>query len=191
MKKSLNKNHLVLITGFLYTITALIVVLSAWIVDLHRYDLRLTISIYVALRPWTAILYLIVALAMEICIFFYIKKTQMPPIRKIIYGIIFLCVLGCAVFPCNGHWSVSAANIHNAFAYGLMLVVTVSFITMLIMSKPKQHKIFSVLGICYATFFIVSYVIVGFHFFIMTLFIWENAFIYLLLIQLYLEKYND
>ena len=47
----------VLISLFTYTVIALITVISAWIIDLHRFDLSLTISRYVALRPWTAITY--------------------------------------------------------------------------------------------------------------------------------------
>lgn len=190
MKATLHKNCFVLLTGILYSITALVVVLSAWIADLYRYDLSLTTSKYVALRPWTAVLYMIIALTMVALIFLHIKKTKMPLLKKVVYCVIFLCVLGCAIFPSNRQWSLSATRIHNVFAYGLMLMVTASFIIMLIMSKVKKQTIFSIPAICYAAFFIVSYV-VGFGFFQMTLFIWENVFIYLLLIELSLEKQND
>ena len=47
----------VLTSFFTYTGIALITVLSAWIIGLHRFDLSLTISRYVALRPWTAVTY--------------------------------------------------------------------------------------------------------------------------------------
>jgi hypothetical protein len=190
VKDTINKNSFVPLSGLLYTLTVLVVVLSAWIADLHRYDLGLTTSKYVALRPWTAVLYMIIALPMVALVFLYIKKTKMPLLKKIVYYVIILGVLGCAIFPSNRQWSVSASVVHNVFANGLMLMATASFIIMLITSKVKKLKTFSALAICYAAVFIVSFE-VGFELFDMTLFIWENVFIYLLLIELSLEKQND
>lgn len=42
--------HLLFIIGRLYTMTADVIVGSTWIADILRYDLRLTISIYIALN---------------------------------------------------------------------------------------------------------------------------------------------
>ena len=59
MKISFEKNKLVYVIGILYTLNALIVVLSAWAVNLNRFGLDMTISRYIGLRRWTALLYVL------------------------------------------------------------------------------------------------------------------------------------
>ena len=54
--------------GIIYTVIAIVTVASAWIIDLHRFDLWLSISRYVALRPWTAMLYFFCALMMALLV---------------------------------------------------------------------------------------------------------------------------
>lgn len=177
----------VLISFFTYTVIALITVISAWIIDLHRFDLSLTISRYVALRPWTAITYAICIAFMVILILMYVKRIRILLLRKILYYLIFTCVLGCAVFPFNREWSNISAEIHNYCAYSLMFLMLVSFIV-LIFSGRKVQKIFGILGILYAVFFILAFLVVEWQWFYDTIFIWENLFIYLLLIELWLEE---
>ena len=80
--------------------------------------------------------------------------------------------------------------LHNAFAIILMFMVLISFILALIKAKFSLQRIVSVISICYAVFFIVSYLVFRVKFFAMTFFVWENLFIYLLLANLYFEKLN-
>lgn len=183
-------NHLMAIIGALYTITALVVVASAWIENIFRYDLRLTISIYVALRPWTAVLYGIAVIIMTAIGIRYINKCVLHKGKRYVYYTVFTCVLGCALCPCNSEWSMIMYFLHNAFAIILMFMVLISFILALIKAKFSLQRIVSVISICYAVFFIVSYLVFRVKFFAMTFFVWENLFIYLLLANLYFEKLN-
>lgn len=180
----------VLISFFTYTGIALITVLSAWIINLHRFDLSLTISRYVALRPWTAIVYGLCIVFMVTLIFVFLKKTKMLLLRKIIYSLVFICVLGCGIFPFNRTWSNLVSTLHNYSAYALMLLVTISFIVLVITGR-KAQKIFAVLSILYAVYFIISFVVFDWQWFNNTIFIWENLFIYLLLGELWLEKTDN
>lgn len=176
--------HLMLIVGILYTVTAVVVVSTAWIEDLLRYNLRATISIYVALRPWTAVLYGIVALVMTFLGIRYVQKSIGSKLKRILYYIVFGCVLGCAIFPYNKTWSATSTMLHDALSIGLVLSVTISFVVMLIMAQSRSQRVFSIMAICFAAFFIIAYLIIHFKFFGNTLFIWENVFIYLLLVEL-------
>ena len=177
----------VLTSFFTYTGIALITVLSAWIVDLHRFDLSLTISRYVALRLWTAITYGICISCMVMLIIMYVKRLEIHLLRKILYYLTFAGVLGCAVFPFNREWSNLSSTIHNYCAYTLMFFMLLSFIV-LIFSGRKVQKIFGLSGVLYAAFFIIAFLVFDWPWFNDTIFIWENIFIYLLLAELWLEK---
>lgn len=177
----------VLISFFTYTAIALVTVLSAWIINLHRFDLSLTISRYVALRPWTAIVYAICIASMVVLIVTHVKNLKILLLRKILYFLVFACVLGCALFPFNREWSTISSTIHNYCAYALMFLMAISFIVLIITGR-KAQKIFAILSILYAVYFIIAFLVVGWQWFYDTIFIWENLFIYLLLSELWLEK---
>ena len=74
------------------------------------------------------------------------------------------------------------------FAYGLMIVGFLSFLTLLVLESDKKLKRFGIIATAYATFFILAYAIVRWRAFWMTMLIWENIFIYLFLIELWLES---
>ena len=183
----------VIIAGLLYTFVAMVTVLSAWLTDFHECDLSLTISIYVALRPWTAILFGVCAILMTVLIFAYIRKLdseqdkKMNKGKKLIYMLALICIAGCGLFPCNGSWSIIATNLHNIFAYALIFIVLISFILMIVFAKTKEQRIFGIVSLAYAIFFVISFVIVEWRFFIETIFLWENTFIYLLIGEFILE----
>lgn len=187
-KKITNGRNAVITAGVIYTVMAVITVASAWIIDLHRFDLWLSISRYVALRPWTAVLYFFCAVAMAVIVIRYLRHTPMPRYRKVIYLLIIICVCGCAVFPCNREWNRTVTGIHNMFAYGLMIVGFLSFLTALVLESDKKLKRFGMIATAYAAFFILAYAIVRWRAFWMTMLIWENIFIYLFLIELWLES---
>ena len=187
MDKLTSGKRPVLIAFFTYTGIALITVLSAWIINLRRFDLSLTISRYVALRPWTAITYGICITFMIVLIVMYVKKLKIPLLRKVLYILIFMGVLGCAVFPFNREWSDLSSTIHNYSAYSLMFLMLVSFIVLVITGR-KVQKIFAILSILYAVYFIIAFLVFDWQWFNDTIFIWENIFIYLLLGELWLEK---
>ena len=186
-KKITSGRNAVIVAGIIYTVIAIITVVSAWIIDLHRFDFWLSISRYVALRPWTAVLYFLCAVIMALLVIRYLRNTYMPKYRKVIYLLIIICVCGCAIFPCNRDWSRTVASIHNYFAYGLMLVGFFSFLTLLFLESDKRLKRFGIIATSYAAFFIFAYAIVRWIAFWKTMLIWENIFIYLFLVELWLE----
>ena len=181
------KNRPVIVAGILYTITAMIVVISAWAVGLHHFGLDLTISRYVGLRHWTAYLYMAIAVIMVSMVLIYLKKSDMHIVRKCIYGGAFLCILGCAFFPHNWEWSAFASTLHNYFAYGLMFLVTISIVLMIVKAKNKSQRVFGIVAAAYAVYFIVAYIIIGWEWFVDTIFLWENTFIYILIGELMVE----
>ena len=180
----------VVISFFTYTGIALLTVLSAWIINLHRFDLSLTISRYVALRPWTAVTYAICITFMVVLIVLHVKKLKILLLRKILYFLIFTGVLGCAVFPFNREWSSLSSTIHNYCARSLIFLMLISFIVLIIKGR-KAQKIFAILSILYAVYFIIAFLVIGWQWFYDTIFIWENLFIYLLLIELWLEEAKE
>ena len=185
-----DKNRPVFAAGILYTVTALIVVISAWVINLHRFDLDLTISRYVALRQWTAVMYLIVAAVMVTLVAIHLIKSKMWIVKKILYFLAFACIFGCAVFPFNPEWSSLSSNLHNYFAYGLMFVALVTFVLTAVKPINREQKVFSKIAIGYALFFITCFVIIKWEFFIGTIFMWENTFIYMFLVEL-MTEYKD
>ena len=188
LKKITKGRNAVITAGAIYTVMAIVTVASAWIIDLHRFDLWLSISRYVALRPWTAVLYFFCAMTMAVIVIRYLKHTPMPRYRKVIYLLIIICVCGCAIFPCNREWSKTIAGIHNMFAYGLMIVGFLSFLTSLVLESNKKLKRFGMIATAYAAFFILAYAIVRWRAFWRTMLIWENLFIYLFLVELWLDS---
>ena len=187
MKQILRNNTPVIIGGLIYTVVAMITVFSAWMMGIHETDLELTISRYVALRPWTAILYGICMSIMVLLILIYIRRLDIPIIRKVLYTLIFTCILGCAFFPSNREWSTLVADLHNIFAYTLMVLATINFIVIIVLAKTKEQRVMAIVATIYAAFFILCYVIIAWEAFVSSVFIWENTFIYLLIIQLMLE----
>ena len=76
LKKITNGRNAEIAAGIIYTVIAIVTVASAWIIDLHRFDLWLSISRYVALRPWTAVMYLLGILL--IYVWTVHRKTNIP-----------------------------------------------------------------------------------------------------------------
>ena len=187
VKKLFVKNRPVFVIGFLYTVTALIVVVSAWVAGIRRFDLDLTISRYVGTRQWTTVFYLIVATVMATLGIIHLIKSGMGIVKKILYLLAFTFVWGCAVCPFNREWSDFISNLHQYFAYGLMLAVTLSFVWMAIRPANKEQRFFSNVAIGYAALFIILFAVVKWRTFTDTIFLWENTFIYFLLAELIVE----
>lgn len=187
MKKITESNKPVLITGIVYSASWLIIVLSAWIINLHRYDLGITVSAYIGLRKWTAILYFISATIMFILLVVYVHKTPMHLFKKLVYYIVFLGVWGCSIFPSNASWNETITNIHLCCAYTFMFSASFSFVLTILFTKQRGQRIFAIATLIYAIFFIISLLIFKWSWFTGTIFIWENLCIYLLMIELFLE----
>lgn len=186
------KNHIPVISGVLFLLTAVTAVASAWIPDVHRYDLGITFSAYVGLSHWTSVLYFIAAVIMIAMLAYYIAKTKMHPVKRIIYAVVLLCIFGTALFPYNFFSEAPTSitiDLHNDFAIGLMLVTTVSFVLTAIQSKHAKQRAASGISIAYAAAFIVCF-FTRFKPLFQTIFIWENLFILLLLLEIHVEQYE-
>ena len=189
MSKSslLKKNRPILIDFILYTATALIIVLSSWAIDLHKYDLGITISRYIALRPWTYVFYLVMAVIMITLGVIYVFKSRLGIIKTVLYLLTFAFIFGCAVLPFNSEWNSTWANMHDISSYGIMTCGSLSLLWMLIKPKNLKQRVFAILAVAYAVYFILCHLIIRWDFFADTIFIWENAFIYIFLVELYIE----
>jgi hypothetical protein len=191
MNKFLEKNKLVFAILLLYTLNALIVVFSAWAINLHRFGLDITISHYIGLRKWTAFMYVIVAGSMAALATVHVIKIKMSVLKKILYILAFACVFGCAVCPMNRDWNNTVSDIHHIFAHTLMYSGAITFLWMLIKPLDKAQRVFGIIAIVYSILFIVLLVITKVGFLNNTVFIWENAIIYLFIVEMALEKNKE
>ncbi len=185
------KNKIPIIAGILFLLANIIAVLSAWIADTHRYDLGISFSAYVGLSRPTSVVWFVLAVFIIVMLTYYIVKTKMSIIKRIVYSVVLLCIFGTAFFPYNFYSEAPTAitiNLHNDFAICLMLVTTGSFILSAIFSKSQKQRIVSLVSIVYAVAFIVLY-FMRFKPLFQTFFIWENVFILLLLLEMQSEQY--
>ena len=190
MNRPSRKNCLPVIAGAIFLITAVSIVVSSWVSGLHIYDLSLSFSRYVGLRQSTAVLYFLSAVIMLVLLTVYIAKTRIPGIKKAIYILIFLSVLGTALFPCNRERSVLSSDIHDIFAMSLMFTTTLSFVLTAALSKSKIQRLSGLAFTIYAAGFIAALFRKN-RVMDQTFFIWEVIFIYLVILELYLEKYGE
>lgn len=190
MKKQIIKfkNKLPVISGILYLLTAAAAVSSAWLSSRFVYDLRLSFSAYVGLSYATSVLYFITAVIISALMAFYLTKTKMPLIKKLVYAVVFLCILGTALFPHSE--SEITSNLHQYFAVGGMLAVALTYILSLILAKNKKQRIAAGISLIYALIFSVLF-FMGFEPLFETFFIWENMFIILLILELHMEQYGE
>ena len=186
-------NHLPLVSGALYLLSLIICVAYAWISDIHRFDLGISFSAYVGLQRWTSVMYFIFAMIMVSLMAVYTAKTKIPLIKKLIYALIFISILGTAFFPFNTFSDAptnTSIDMHNNFGIFLMFATTVSFIFSIITSKSVKHKITAAISLAYAAVFIAMYN-TGISILLDNFFIAENIFIILLFLEVYMERYED
>ncbi|MCR5459193.1 MAG: hypothetical protein K6F51_04790 [Acetatifactor sp.] len=188
VKKMTTGNRPVIITTVLFTATWLFIVLTAWLAGLHLYDFSITISAYIGLRLWTVLLYFCSATIMFVLLTDFVRKTPIPKIKKLTYFIVFLSIWGCSIFPCNESWSATVTQIHQSFAYSLMFSATFSFVLTIFLTKNNAVRVFAISTLLYAIFFIFALLIMRWHWFDQTVFIWEILCIYLLIIELLTER---
>lgn len=188
-----HKNKFPLIAGALYLMNAVFSVVFAWTHDSHLYDLGISFSSYVGMYRFTSTLYFVSAVVIIALISVYTVRTKMPLVKKTVYFLVFLCILGAAFFPFNRfseNPTPITIDLHNDFAIALMLMTTASFVLTLILSKHKGQKIAAACSIAYAATFIVLY-FGDSRLLSDTFFIWENLFILLLLLAVHMEQYGE
>lgn len=158
----------------------------AWLSGDYPWDLSLTVSRYIGLYRWTSLFYLLCAVPICLFLAICIAKTTIGKGRKLLYDLIFLCILGCAIFPCNWDFSRLATEIHDIFSYILALLVTVSFPCMAIFAKNKTQRIYGICGALYAAAFLTAFALDA-AILEQGILIWENLLIVLLFFEVYLE----
>ena len=188
MKKFLSGIRPMIMAGILYTIIAIIVVASAWAINLHAGDMSLTISEYIGLRQWTAFVYFLFVIVIDFLVFYYVANTKISTHRIFLYCYIFTCVFGCAFCPWNPEWSEASTAVHNVCANSMMVAAAIAFISSVVKPADKRHRNFTIGALVYSLSFILLYGIIGWQPYLDTLFIWENAFIYILITELCLER---
>ena len=190
----MNKYHkFPLIAGALYLSALIISVASAWVSGRHLFDLGISFSAYVGLQRWTSVMYFVFASAIVALMTIFVSKAEISPAKKIIYYIIFVCIFGTAFFPFNtfsDHPTALTVDIHNFIAIILMLATTVSFIISAVSSRSGKLRITAIISLVYAAVFIALY-FMGIPVMLGTFFIWENVFILLLLLEVYMERYEE
>ena len=182
-----NTDRLLVVAAIIYVAVVTTIVAYFWLHDVHLFDLDLTVSLYVALRPETAAIYFIGATIICMALFLYMIKTRARPLQKAVYTLILLCVLVCALFPCNKGRSVLTTEIHDFFAYALVLLMALSFLLLLFFSRNKTQRRYALGAVLFAIFFISAF---AFNFSLVkdTIFIWENVIIVLFFFELFYEK---
>ena len=186
------KNKIPIIAGILFLLANIFAVLSAWMSDNHRYDFGISFSAYVGLSRMTSVVWFVIAVFIIVMLIYYLVKTKMSVIKKIVYSVVLLCIFGTAFLPYNFFSEAPTPitiNLHNYFAICLMLVTTASFIFSAIFSKSLKQRIVFLMSIAYAVAFAVLYFI-GFKPLFQTFFIWENVFILLLLLEMHFDHYS-
>ena len=190
----MNRHHKIpLIAGILFLLANIISVACAWLSGNHLFDLGISFSAYIGLNRWTSVLWFCFAVIIAVLMIVYIQKIRIPVVKKVIYYIVLIGISGTAFFPFNTfseHPTSLTINLHNYFGIGLMLVTTVSFVLSLIMSKTKKHKITAICSLIFAVVFVVSYFL-RIPFLFRFFYIWENAFIILLFLELYMEQFEE
>jgi hypothetical protein len=182
--------HIPVICGIIFLLMIIISVGSAWASGVHLYDLGISFSAYVGLSRTISAIYFCAAVVMISLLAYYVAKTKMPLIKRIIYAVILTDLFGTAFFPYNFFSEAPTArsiNWHNNFAICMMLASTVLFIITAFISKSKTQRAVSIISIIYSAAFIVMYFL-RFGLMFRTFFIWENLFIVLLLLAFQTEQ---
>lgn len=181
-----NKRYL-LWAAEVYIITIAIVVFSAWMNNMHPYEMKLTVSKYIGLQHWTSVLYFVMCALICLFLFLYIIKTNFKLIKKYVYLFVLSQVLGCAWFPSVGKANKLLTITHRSFAYGLIFGIAISFLVMLLWGTRAEQRLFAICGLLYTSLFVFMYTC-KIEEFKQTIFIWENVIIFLLFLELSLEE---
>ena len=117
----------------------------------------------------------------------YVWQSPAGFLQKSVYSLTIFCTLGCAVFPCTSRYGAWVEDVHNLFAYVLVLLAALTLLLMLILARNKKQRIFAVAGSAYALVFIAAFVC-NIEVLKDTILIWENGLFFLFFFELYMEK---
>lgn len=189
ISKRIHSNNLnyILAAAIIYCMVVLFVICANWMTGSHVFDYHLTVSLYVGLHVWSSILYGVAAAIICILIVIHVLSIQTKIIQKFVYFLIVFGIMGCAMFSCAPSRNRISTVIHNYFSYALILTITFSLILMMLFSQTMRKRIFALAGVVFASVFIFCFG-KGVPIFLELLLLWENIFIFVLLIELMLES---
>lgn len=173
----------------IYLVPVIVAVLYTCLYEGRPFDLSLTVSLYVARYPWTTVLFSLHIAAGCVLVLIYLKRVQINGVQRVLYYLILLCILGCAIFPCNRSRSVFATKIHDQLSYVLVIVAALSFAGMLVFARKTRQRVFAIGSLAYTVAFIAVFII-GVPAAKDTIFIWENMVLLLFLLELFMEQYS-
>ena len=154
--KQSNNKILAWICG-IYFVPVIVAVLYTWFLEGYPFDLSLTVSLYVARYPWTTVLFFVHVVVVCMLLLLYLKTIKIKRIQRILYYLVLLCILGCAIFPCNRSRSVFATQIHDLLSYTLVIAVFLTFVGMLVFAKQTKQRVFAIGSLIFTTVFIIAF----------------------------------
>ena len=168
--------------GVVYVVTALVVVLVNWLAGNHAGEMGLSVSAYVGLNGWSAVMFLVSNVIVVLLTGLGMRGVKMTKLQGVVLGLVGMGLLGCSIFPLQyADRAAFSSEMHQLFAEWFFLAVTGFFIVAMICSKSKVLKGFFAGAIGYAVLYIILYVM-KWEMFMDTIFIWENGFIVLFIV---------
>lgn len=179
MNENKLKNRLLIIAVVIYIVVSSIAIFSAWIKGLASpFYMGYTVSVYVGLQKWTAAVYFVGIVADAAILGIFLAKTKLNILRKIVYYITLVFLVGLAWFPVQfKRPETLASRGHNFFSYAFFGGVVVTLGLMLLFSKKTVQRIYAVAGVLFGVFYILGYVLDP-AFFSPLVLVWETMLIY-------------
>ena len=173
------KRNLLVITVAMYIIVSSIAIFSAWINGtVPAFYLGYTVSIYVGLQKWTSAVYFAGMVLNAGLLCYFLTKVRMNIIRKILYYLTLIFLIGLAWFPVQkGRPESLASRGHEIFSDAFFIGVIVTLAVMFFSSRKISHRVYAVCGILFGIYYITGYIL-SFPFFRSLILVWETLLIY-------------
>ena len=189
------RRNLYISAALVYILTSSIAIISAWVKGLTPVlYLGYTVSVYVGLQKVTAAIYFAGVITIATTLFIFLLKTKLRILRRIVYYITLVFLIGLGWFPVQfNRPDCLASKGHEFFSDAFFVSVIVSLILMFIFDRRVFSRIYAILGIVFSIGYVVCYAL-RFGPFVDTILIWESVFIYFYMIEylfLLLDKSTD
>ena len=171
-------NKLLLTAVIIYVAVSSFGIFSAWFGgQFEFFDLSNTVSIYVGLTHLTAAVYFAGIAAIAFILHLIIQSSELNIIRRILFYISLIFLIGIAWFPVQYNRSETLASRgHEFFSNGYFAIVIATLFLMIVFENARQ-KIYGIAGVLFGIAYVVCYAmnVVFFRQFIL---LWETTLIY-------------
>ena len=190
-----NRKNLFIYSALVYIFCSSVAIITAWVKGLTpMFCLGYTVSVYVGLQMGTAAIYFAGTLVIASRLFLFLLKTKLNIIRRIVYYISFIFLIGLGWFPVQfNRPDCLASKGHEIFSDAFFVSVIVSLVLMFIFDRKLSSRIYAVSGVVFSIGYVVCYAL-RFGTFVNTILIWETVVIYFYMIEyvfLLLDKSTD